>query len=99
MDAITWIIIFMPIFLLFAVIWPLQRSAVRRIYRKRGETPMANELLQKFMGKKCAITTGSFGGGATGILTAVEDKWLEIQTKRGVQLFNLEYVTNIYEMK
>ena len=59
---------------------------------------MANELIKKYVGKKCIVTTGSFGSSVTGQISAVEDNWIEINTKKGPQLVNADYITNITEI-
>ena len=58
---------------------------------------MANELIKKYIGKTCAVYTGSFGSSVNGLITAVEDNWIEVETKKGAQLVNADYVTNITE--
>lgn len=59
---------------------------------------MANELIKKYVGKQCVVTTGSFGSSATGQILAIEDNWIEINTKKGPQLINTDFVTNITEI-
>ena len=59
---------------------------------------MANELIKKYIGKKCIISTGSFGDSVTGEITDVAENWIEVNTKKGSRLLNADYVTNIAEI-
>jgi hypothetical protein len=67
-----------------------------KIKKKRGGSILTNELIQKYMGKNCMVSTVSFGTGAEGEITAVVDNWIEVNTKkRGSILFNADFVTSI----
>jgi len=98
MDTSTWIAIWLPIFVLLFVILPAEEQRRRALMvknRRRGKGFMANELLKKYLGRRCAVSTGSFGSTVTGVITAVEDNWVEVVTNKGPQLLNADYVTNI----
>lgn len=56
---------------------------------------MTNELLKKYIGKNCLISTGSFGTSITGKILEVNENWVEVETKKDVELINVEYVQNI----
>ncbi|MEM1483376.1 hypothetical protein V6615_00700 [Oscillospiraceae bacterium PP1C4] len=56
---------------------------------------MTNELIRSYIGKRCQVSTGNFGSSVTGNISRVEDNWIEVQTKRGGQLLNIDFVTNI----
>lgn len=60
---------------------------------------MTNELLKKYLGRKCIVSTGSFGGTAIGVISAIEDNWIEVETKQGSRLLNVDYVTSVIESK
>lgn len=59
---------------------------------------MTNELLKKYIGARCAVSTGSFGSSVTGVITALEDNWIEVTTGKGPRLLNADYVTNITQI-
>jgi hypothetical protein len=103
LNTATWIAIYMPIFLLLFIFMPQQaqrrRMVAKKIRKKRGGTIMANELIKKYMGKTCIVTTGSFGSSVNGLISAVEDNWIEVETKKGAQLINTDFVTNITELQ
>ncbi|MBN2259736.1 MAG: hypothetical protein JW702_04290 [Clostridiales bacterium] len=56
---------------------------------------MTNELIEICIGKKCQIYTGSFGISVTGKIVRLFDNWIEIKTKKGTELINIEFVQNI----
>ena len=56
---------------------------------------MTNELLQKCIGSNCVISTGSFGNALTGIVKNVNENWIEVETKKGNQLVNSDFITNV----
>jgi hypothetical protein len=70
-----------------------------KIMRKRRVLRMTNELLKKYIGKNCFVSTGSFGGNFIGVILEVNENWLEIETKKGNQIVNTEYIQSIKEMQ
>ncbi|WP_207636345.1 DUF6897 domain-containing protein [Desulfosporosinus youngiae] len=58
---------------------------------------MTNDLLKKYIGKKCLITTGTFGTNVRGIIIEVNENWLEVETKKGNELINGEFIQSIKE--
>jgi hypothetical protein len=96
MDFTTYIAIYLPIFILLFVIIPAQ-DHVRRLAtkRKRRKRIMTNELLKKYVGKTCYVSTGSFGTSVKGEITQVEDNWIEVVNKKGSQLINADFVTSV----
>ena len=56
---------------------------------------MTNEMLKNLIGKKCTVCSqNSFG--VTGVITNIEDNWLEITNDKGIAKYlNADYVTNI----
>ena len=83
MEPGTWIAIYLPIFILLFVILPAQQQHILMGKRKRRRAVMTNELLKKYMGKTCTVSTGSFGTTVTGEISAVEDNWVEVTTSKG----------------
>lgn len=101
MDMATWVAIVLPLFVLLFIIFPSAQA--RRIVaiqkRKRGVHTMTNELLKKYLGRRCIVSTGSFGNTAIGVINAIEDNWIEVETKQGPRLLNVDYVTSVIESK
>ncbi|MTI68428.1 MAG: hypothetical protein FH753_17750 [Firmicutes bacterium] len=56
---------------------------------------MANDVIKKYIGKKCKITTGSFGTTVAGKIVEVKDNWIEVETKKGKELINADFIQNI----
>lgn len=56
---------------------------------------MTNEMLKKYIGKTCKISTGSFGANFIGKIIEVDGNWLEVETRRGKELINADFVQSI----
>lgn len=56
---------------------------------------MTNDVIKKYIGKNCKISTGSFGTNVTGKIINVNENWIEVETKRGVEIINAEFVQSI----
>ncbi len=99
MNSATWIAIYMPLFILFIIILPqqqeLQKSVLLRIRKRKGAVEMTNEVIKKYIGKDCRISTGSFGTNVIGKILDVNENWIEVETKKGNELVNAEYVQSI----
>lgn len=99
MNVSTWIAIYMPIFILLFVILPQQRAAQKAAIFKRkkrkGGKIMANEVIKKYIGKKCVISTGTFGTNVVGTIIDVNENWIEVETKKGSEIINSEFVQTI----
>ena len=99
MNLATWIAIYMPLFIIFFIVVPEQRNMQRFIMKKRKKrkelTDMTNELIKKYVGKNCLISTGSFGSNVQGEIVAVNENWIEIKTKKNDELVNIEFVQSI----
>lgn len=99
MDS-SYIAIWLPIFIAIVIILPQQaaeRTVVARLIsrRKKGRIAMTNELVKKYLGKYCRITTGSMGINVTGRITEVNENWIEIETKKSKEIVNLDFIQNI----
>ena len=56
---------------------------------------MTNEVIKKYIGKNCRISTGSFGTNVIGKIIDVNENWIEVETKKGNELINAEFVQSI----
>lgn len=86
----------MPMFILFFVILPHQRAVqntvILKIKKRKGEIIMTNEIIKKYIGKNCRISTGTFGVNIAGKIIEVNEKWIEVETKKGNELINSEFI-------
>ncbi len=57
-----------------------------------------NELIQRFVGKQCQVYSEN-GNSVQGVVDTVEGNWVSVQTKTGIELVNLDYVSRIKEKK
>jgi len=93
------IAIYLPFFIIFFVVLPQQRTLYKaillRIKKRKGVVKMTNELIKRYIGKQCLISTGSFGTSVKGIIIDVNENWLEIETKKGSELINAEFIQSI----
>jgi len=100
MDS-TQIATFLPIIIMLVVVF--SDSAINHkwliIKKQKGKRGLyhMSDYLKKYIGEKCFITTGSFGSSLSGKIIAIEDKWIEIQSKENkpVEIVNLEFVQRI----
>ncbi|WP_252187803.1 DUF6897 domain-containing protein [Anaeromonas frigoriresistens] len=99
MNPAIWIAIFFPMFVLFFIILPQQRSAIKGVVLKiknKGDVRiMINEIINKYIGKQCEISTGTFGINVEGKILEVNNNWIEIETKKGNELINAEFIQRI----
>lgn len=56
---------------------------------------MTNEVIKKYIGKNCKISTGSFGTNVIGKIIDVSENWIEVETKKGKELINAEFIQSI----
>ena len=72
------------------------RCIVTRLRRKRkGGLAMTNEMIEKYVGYTCDITTGTMGVNATRKILQVNENWIELETRRGSEIINLEFIQRI----
>jgi hypothetical protein len=99
LNSATWIAIYMPLFILFFVILPqqrlMQKSIIFKIKKRKGLIIMTNEVIKKYAGRNCRISTGSFGTNVIGKIIDVNENWIEIETKKGNELINAEFIQSI----
>ena len=89
----------MPLFIILFVILPqqseMQKFVIQKIRKRKGLIIMTNEVIKKYVGKKCKISTGSFGTSVVGKIIDINENWIEIETKKGKELINAEFVQSI----
>lgn len=103
MDSKVLITVYMPLFILLFVILPQQNELqklmiIKMIIKRRkrkGWIIMTNDIIKKFVGKTCKISTGPFGTYIVGKIIDIKENWIEIETKSGKELINSEFVLTI----
>jgi hypothetical protein len=73
----------------------MQKSIIFKIKKKKGLIIMTNEVIKKYVGRNCRISTGSFGTNVIGKIIDVNENWIEIETKKGNELINAEFIQSI----
>lgn len=99
MNPATWIAIYLPTFILLFVIIPQQSQwqslVAKKMIKKRRLQPLNHELIKKLIGKVCKITTGSYGSTTSGTIIDVKENWIELETQKGIEFMNADFVQNI----
>ena len=95
----SWIAIYVPLFIIFFIVLPQQREmqkpTILKIRKRKELIIMTNEVIKKYIGKTCKISTGSFGTNVIGKIIDVNENWIEVETKKGNELINADYIQSI----
>ncbi|WP_242849930.1 DUF6897 domain-containing protein [Clostridium aceticum] len=73
----------------------MRKAVMIKRKKKRGLKNIMNEVIKKYIGKSCKISTGSFGTTIVGKIIDVNENWIEVETKKGNELVNAEFIQNI----
>lgn len=91
--------IYLPLFVAFFLILSQQnrikKLAILKNRKRKGLINMTNEIIKKYIGKNCIISTGSFGTTVNGKIIEVNENWIEVQTKKGSELINADYIQSV----
>ena len=60
---------------------------------------MTNELIKKYIGKNCRISNGEFGANVQGKILEVKENWIEVETKKDIQIINADFIQSIKIVK
>lgn len=94
-----WYLYFIVIYL--CIILPMMnRNTVRRIKnkKKRRLSLMSNELLKRFIGKKCYVMSYNSSFGETVTVDDVSENWMSVTAKDGtVKVINVDYIVSVSE--
>ena len=84
------------ILLIFLMFRRRRWMQLRVIWMKRkGRRKHMQELIQDFIGKECIVYTYQYQ--LCGTVEKVEDHWLALRNKDGVEVINLDYICRIRE--
>lgn len=99
MNSGTWIAIYMPLFIILFISIPqqqaLKKAVIVKMKKRKGVLMMTNEVLKKYVGKRSVISTGTFGVNVIGKIIDVNENWIEVETKKGHELINAEFIQSI----
>jgi len=99
LSSSAWIAIYVPLFIIFFIVIPqqrqIQKALLAKMKKRRGVIAMTNEVIKKYIGKNCKISSGSFGTNVVGKIIEVNENWLEVETNKGKELINVDFVQSI----
>ena len=58
-----------------------------------------DNVLDKCIGKKCVVSTGSMGVRVVGVVSQVTEKWIEIEGRKRTEILSLDFIQNIRIVK
>jgi hypothetical protein len=94
LSFLTWILFI----LFFAVLIHqnrIRKSVMFKIRKRKDLMTMTNDIIKKYIGKNCKINTGTFGTTVIGKIVEVKENWIEVETKKGNELINSDFVQSI----
>ncbi|HKL10634.1 MAG TPA: hypothetical protein VJ990_04285 [Clostridia bacterium] len=99
MNPSVWFAIYLPLFILFFVIFPRQKKVRRivaqKIRKRKGLKVLTNEMIKKYKGKRCKITTGALGTTVVGKMVEINENWIEIETRKGIEIINSDFIQSV----
>lgn len=74
-----------------------RKLLITKMRNRKGKSVMTNEMLEKYIGKNCRISTGQFGVYVKGKIIDIKENWIELETKNGkaIEIINAEFVQSI----
>ncbi len=84
-----------PMFIILIVIsqqWALKKALILKMIKKKRGNYMTNELIEKYIGQYCYISTGALGTSLTGKIVEVKENWIKVETKKGDEIVNLDFI-------
>jgi len=63
--------------------------------RRKGLAKLKNEIIKKIEGERCKITTGALGTTVRGKIIEINDDWIEIETSKGKEIINADFIQSI----
>lgn len=100
-DSVNWYLYFIIFFLLFIIPAIRQTDFIRqkRIRKRREMCPVTNEILKRFIGKKCSIVSYNSSFGEVGVIEDVSENWIVVTANNGAQkVVNSDYVMSVTEV-
>ena len=97
MNQAIYLILFLPLFLLYFQEERNKKAAARQVAvsKRRGERSQMEELAKRFIGKECMIYT--LNSQITGTVREIIGGAVLVETKDSAQAINLDYIIRIRE--
>ena len=97
MNTGTWIAIFLLFFLLWQQRQQQNLAAAKLIQRKKlGGGKGMSAMVESYIGKDCIVYTLN-NSQISGYVREVRDGWLRIDTAKGSDVINLDYIIRVRE--
>lgn len=74
------------------------RKCFLNLTSERGEI-LTEHVIKKFIGSTCTIIAGTLSTNLEGKIVDVDERWIEVETGRGMELINLDTVHSIRMVK
>ena len=95
MNPAYFVFFIIVFFVIFFSMKKKRNRIMRRIRKKRrGSGCMDQELLRGFIGKTCIIKASET---IQGEMKRIEGNWMEVETKQGNELLNIDFIERIQE--
>jgi hypothetical protein len=73
----------------------MHKLIIKKNKKRKGVISMTNEVIKKYVGRNCKISTGSLGTNVQGKIIDVNENWIEVETKKGIEIINAEFIQSI----
>lgn len=94
---------FYSIFIIFLILFIILQEEKREktfkvIQRKKSKGRITmNEIINLYLGKRCAVIVSGYSQ-IKGVITTAKENWIVVETKTGNEVLNLDYVVSIKEL-
>jgi len=68
---------------------------IMKIKKRKGLSALTNEIIEKHKGRRCKITTGALGTSVVGTIIEINENWIEIETRKGKEIVNADFIQSI----
>ncbi len=65
-----------------------------KAYKERG-VALSDQIIKKHVGNNCIISTDNMATNLEGRIIDASENWIEVETTKGIELFNVQFVQNI----
>lgn len=89
---------YIPIVLLFIMLYILYKQQQfhfisKKIARKKSGGIRMNEIINKFIGKECLITT--YNSSLEGVIESIDGNWICVKNKDNEEIVNIDFISRI----
>ena len=89
--------IYVAIFIPLMIMAAQRRTIIRHVIRKKAKRGVSrlDNILEKCVGKRCIVSTGSMGVRVDGVVKQVTEKWIEIESGKRTEIISLDFIQNV----